>query len=168
MRTQEVQKRQLAVLIGACSEGLEIARAITLQLRGAARVGIWTGGAPVLIRSEMDSLTEILATTDFAILVHSWGELLIRDPGRERRRMPKKRGETPVRNVLFGPEFLMKHLSPSRIFVVYDDAFPPRVTIESISVTVTWFDGFSNEGLVSAVGPVCSMIRQEMRKIGPR
>ncbi|MCP5114836.1 MAG: hypothetical protein GY953_28740 [bacterium] len=158
MLHQEVQKRKPAVLIGTFSEGVEVARAIQLQLRGTARLRIWTQDMPVLKQAELESLTEILVMADFAILVHSGPEIIIdRNPGHEAARD----------KTLFEPDLFIRHLGSSRVFIVYDDSFPPRMTGGSIGVTIAFFDESSGEGLVSAVGPACSVVRRRMREAGP-
>jgi len=147
-----------STFIGSSREGVEVARAIELQLQHDAEVTLWTEGVFGLGEPALESLLNALERFDFAILVLSADDLMVT---RDERLLG------PRDNVLFELGLFMGRLGRPRTFVVSSSTPPVRLPSDLAGVTVATYNGSrSDSNLVAAVGPACTLIRNAMRDLG--
>jgi len=144
-----------SIFIGSSSEGLEVAQAIQFQLKSDANVTVWNEGLFGLSQNYLQVLTDAVDTFDFAILVFRAEDKII------------SRGVTSTAargNVIFELGLFMGRLGPTRTFVVYDNHHKPDVISDLAGISFASYDGSKSDDILSAVGPACFLIRQEIIK----
>jgi predicted nucleotide-binding protein len=148
------------IFVGSSKEGLEIARAIQLELEHDAEVVIWSQGVFGLSRGTLESLVEEAGAFDFAILVLTPDD------------MTTKRGKTanaPRDNVLLELGLFIGRLGRERTYAMYcrDD----EIDLPSDLAGVTPAD-FARPSapkyLQASVGSACSKIRRSIADLGVR
>src|SRR5437016_4747571 len=141
-----------ALFLGSSSEGLAIARAIRTQLQHDSEVTVWNEGAFPLGQTTLESLVNALDRFDFAVLVLTPDDTVIR---RESEHL------APRDNLLFELGLFMGRLGRSRTFVVSESSPRMKLPSDLAGVTVARFSPQrEDQNLVAAVGPACDQIRQ--------
>lgn len=146
-----------SVFIGSSKAGLNIARAIQYQLKDDARVSIWNEGLFGLTYGTLETLVNSLERFDFAILVLTPDDLLLRAGAP---------AQVARDNVMFELGLFMGHLGRARTFVVSS----PEVKLPSdlAGVTVAPCEQLASSGSdqISALGPACLLIREALLDLG--
>lgn len=146
-----------SVFIGSSSEGLEVARAVEYQLQKDAEITIWNEGFFSLGHGYLETLVNALERFDFAILVLTPDDFIV---SRE------VESYVPRDNVMFELGLFMGHLGRSRTFIVYDTRAKIKLPSDLAGVTTASFDGErSDNNLIAAVSPVCTMIRNTIKDL---
>jgi len=148
-----------SVFIGSSTEGLETARAVQLELDRDAEVEIWSQGVFGLSEGTLASLVAALDRFDFAILVLSADDMVV------------KRGEeaaAPRDNVLFELGLFMGGLGVNRVFLLYDRSNTPSLPSDLAGVTPATFEPHSSGNLQAALGAPTTLIRNSLSKLGLR
>jgi hypothetical protein len=141
------------------SEGLEVAQAIQYQLRNDAEVVLWNEGVFALSHGYLETLLNTVKQFDYGVFVLRSDDTLV-SRGSE--------SGTTRGNVLFELGMFYGHLGRSRTFAVYDSTARPGVISDLHGVSFAPYDGSRTSDIVSAVGPACFSIRQELKNWGPR
>lgn len=102
--------RKPRVFIGSSSEGSHVARALRDQLQGVADCRVWSDGVFLLSKGTMESLEKELRAIDFAVLVATPDDRLIK-----RRKQTLSMRD----NVLFELGFFMGALGRNRTFLLH-------------------------------------------------
>lgn len=147
------------IFVGSSSEGLEIARAIQYQLQNDADIVLWNEGVFSLSHGYLETLVNTLNQFDYGIFVLRSEDTLV-SRGTESR--------TSRGNVLFEMGMYFGHLGRSRTFAVYDSYARPAIVSDLHGVSFAPYDGSRSSDILSAVGPACFSIRQELKKWGGR
>jgi hypothetical protein len=143
------------VFIGSSQEGLEIAQALQYQLKHDANVTLWSEGIFELTHSYLESLLKTTDEFDYAILVFRADD----EVSSRGTTSPIARG-----NVIFELGLFLGSLGCDRTFVVYDTHRKPEVISDLEGVTFAPFDSSTGTDILSAVGPACFLIRQQLKK----
>jgi hypothetical protein len=147
-----------SIFIGSSSEGLKAAQAIEFQLHQDAEVTIWNEGFFGLGSGTLETLVNSLERFDFAILVLTPDDLVIS------REISSQR---PRDNVMFELGLFMGRLGRSRTYIICNSAGSLKLPSDLAGVTITTYDGNrSDENLIAAVGPACTLIRNMIRDLG--
>lgn len=146
-----------SVFVGSSGEGLEMARALAVQLADDAELTVWNEGVFQPGLGTLESLVNALDQFDFAALILTPDDLVT------------SRAEemlSPRDNVMFELGLFMGRLGRSRTFALASRA---RLKLPSdlAGVTLLTFDsGRSDGNLVAALGPAAFRIRQAVRDLG--
>lgn len=147
-----------SVFVGSSREGLEIARAVQYQLREDALVSVWNEGVFGLGHGNLESLVGMLERFDFAVLVITPDDVVVRR---------EETIQSPRDNVMFELGLFMGRLGRNRTFGICSDS--PGLTLPSdlAGVTLARFNvANAGEDVTAALGPACFQIRQAIRELG--
>ena len=152
-------KQRPRVFVGSSSEGLNIAKAIQLELDQSCEVEVWHQGVFGLSQGTLESLTLSLRRFDFAVFVLTADDLIT------------MRGETKPSardNVIFELGFFLGALGRERTFMVYDRTQPPDLPSDLDGVTAATFEPHRSGNLAAAVGAPCTKIQSQIENVGLR
>jgi hypothetical protein len=147
------------IFVGSSSEGLDVARAIQHQLADAAEVVLWNEGVFSLSHGYLETLVDTVKQFDYGIFVLRSDDTLV-SRGSEHG--------TTRGNVLFELGLFYGHLGRTRTFAVYDASAKPDVISDLHGVTFAPYPGAAQGNILTAIGPACFAIRQELQKWGQR
>lgn len=146
------------IFIGSSKEGREIARAIQYQLREDAECAIWDEGVFGLGLGTMEALVHSLHTFQFAIFVLSQDDLTTsRDITQP----------SPRDNVLLEIGLFIGRIGRTRTFITFDKSRPVKLPSDLAGVTLATYDDPVNYDYISALGPACTRIRNEIKHPSP-
>lgn len=148
-----------AIFVGSSGEGLGIAQAVQVLLDPHAEVELWTQGVFGLSQGTLESLVLALQRFDFAVLVLTADDLLI------------KRGVTAPAardNVLFELGLFVGGLGRDRTFMIYNRAQRPDLPTDLAGITAATFEPHSSGNAVAALGAACYQIQERVSKLGLR
>jgi CAP12/Pycsar effector protein, TIR domain len=143
------------VFVGSSKEGLEVARAVQVQLSDVGEPDVWNEGVFGLTSGTLESLVQALDTFEFALLVLSRDDLtvshgLAQNSARD--------------NVLIELGLFIGRLGRGRTFVLYAKDSGVKIPSDLAGVTLAEFSMPADPNrLESAVGPACYRIRQAIR-----
>jgi len=146
-----------ALFIGSSSQGLDVARAVEVNLKDDAEVTVWCSGVFGLSHGTLQSLVAALDRFDFAILILTPDDVVSsRDVS----------SQAPRDNVLFELGLFMGRLGPTRTFVVCSDA-AMKLPSDLAGVTLAHYDSrrIASEPK-AAMSPACFDVRQSIRSLG--
>src|SRR5271155_2507203 len=145
------------IFIGSSREGLEIAQAVQLSLKGVAECIVWNQGAFQLGKAILDNFYGFLDEFDLALFVATPDDVThMRD-----------KAFTSVRdNVLFEFGLFMGGLGKERVILItpdhHDDLHLPS---DLSGMVTTFYEASRGEEVLAAVNPACFQIRQHIRKV---
>lgn len=146
------------VFIASSVEGLSVAYHIQTNLAHDCDCTVWPQGVFQLSTSPLDSLTEQLDRSDFAIFVFTPEDEI------------KMRGnfERTVRdNVLFELGLFCGRLGKLRCFIVSPDAPEMHIPSDLIGLSpATYSSTRAVDEMAATLGPACHQIRLAMKKLG--
>lgn len=148
-----------SVFVGSSSEGLKIAQSVQVLLDPHAEVELWTQGVFGLSQGTLESLVLALQRFDFAVLVLSADDLLVR------------RGESlsvARDNVLFELGLFVGGLGRDRTFMIFNRAERPDLPSDLAGITAATFEPQSSGNLVAALGAACYQVQERIEKLGLR
>lgn len=147
-----------SLFIGSSKEGLDVARAIEVNLQHDAEVTLWNGGVFGLNVGTLEGLVNALDRFDFAILVITPDDVVVsRDVT----------SQAPRDNVMFELGLFMGRLGRGRTFAVCSNSPDMKLPTDLAGVTLAQFDASrSDRNLIAALSPACTMIRQSIRDLG--
>ena len=152
-------RKRPRVFIASSSEGLEIAKAIQLELDRDCEVEVWSQGLFSLSVSVLDSLISSLDTHDFAIIVVTPDDLV------ETR---NRKHEAPRDNVIFELGLFMGAIGRSRTYIIHDRTKPLKLPSDLDGITKASFEPHSSGNLQAALGAPCTEVKNNISRIGPR
>jgi predicted nucleotide-binding protein len=145
------------MFIGSSVEGRRIAEALQLNLEYDLDCTVWHQGVFVLSRGTLESLVEIASAFDFAALILTPDDVVVKR-GRERR--------TGRDNVVFELGLFMGALGRDRTFLVHSRDTPIDLPTDLAGVTAATFA--ERIDLTAALGPVATQLRQHIDRMGLR
>jgi hypothetical protein len=146
-----------SVFVGSSTEGLEVARAIKVQLDDDADLELWNEGVFALGQGTLESMTQALSRFDFAILVLTPDDsITVRGTEHGSARD----------NVLIEVGLFIGRLGRERTFLVLckDENF--KIPSELAGITFAAFSKPNDDNLIRAVGSACVKIRNAIRAQG--
>ncbi|WP_082605542.1 TIR domain-containing protein [Curvibacter sp. PAE-UM] len=145
--------------IGSSVEGLNIAYAVQQNLLYDAEITVWSQGVFQLTAGAVDSLIDILNTSDFGIFIFTPDDIAT-----------IRKASTPVvrDNVLFELGLFLGKLGRDRaFFLIPDNITDLHLPTDLLGITPGKYEGSrSDTNLQAATGPVCNQIRNQIKKIG--
>lgn len=157
MKRNDENMRKPNLFIGSSVEGLEVARAIELQLEDDAEVTLWKNGVFGLGEGTLESLVESLDQFDFAILALTPDDLITS------RRVSF---QSPRDNVLLELGLFMGHLGRKRTFVIHAREQTLKLPSDLAGVTLLSYAPRQDHNLTAAVSPACTKIRNKISEMG--
>lgn len=145
------------MFLGSSTEGLEVARAIEVQLERVVEITVWSDGIFGLGRGTLESLVLSLEQFDFAILVLTPDDMVI---SREIT------SSSPRDNVLLELGLFIGHLGRERTFIVYNRDKSIKLPSDLAGVTMADFGDRQDGNLIAALGPTCTRIRYAINSLG--
>jgi hypothetical protein len=143
------------VFIGSSSEGLDVARALQINLDNEAEAVISSDRVFAVGEYSLETLLRELDRVDFAILVLTPDDLVSQRGGA---------ATSPRDNVIFELGLFMGRLGRLRTFVVMEDEDSSvRLPSDLAGVTVSRFRRLDSGNLLAALGPVSFHIREHIR-----
>ncbi|MBB4440784.1 MULTISPECIES: TIR domain-containing protein [Rhizobium] len=145
------------VFVGSSREGLEVAEAIHVNLSRVAECRLWTH-AFKLSGSTLNELMRSLRDSDFGIFVFSPDDVTT---------MRNEVGKTVRDNVLFELGLFIGRLGPERcFFLIPEGSSDLRLPSDLAGITPGYYEsGRADGNLISALGPVCTLIKQQMNEL---
>lgn len=153
-----LQKRP-HVFVGSSAEGLEVAKAVQLDLQHTAECQVWSQGIFGLGGGTLESLVNELGRFDFAILILTPDDLV------------SSRGTShpvPRDNVLLELGMFIGKLGRNRTFILVDGSANLKLPSDLAGVTVAPYYPPESGTMQSAVGPACTSIDSVIKKLGCR
>jgi hypothetical protein len=147
------------VFIGSSAEGLDIARALQVNLDFNAEVILWSQGVFGLSEGGLESLVEKADMFDYAILVLTSDDLI------ESREMTT---QSPRDNVIFELGLFMGTLGRLRTFIVYDRTADLKLPSDLAGVTPATYAPPTAGTLQSALGAPSTQILSAIQARGKR
>lgn len=143
-----------SLFIGSSTEGLDIAKAVELNLANEADIQVWSDGAFQLGQGTLEGLIELLDQFDFAIMVISPDDLL------ESR---EQNYNSPRDNVLFELGLFMGRIGRERTFILHEDNPSLKLPSDLAGITRVAYRTRDDKPQIS---PACTRIAQAIRKLG--
>ena len=148
------------VFIGSSVESLEIAYELQENLEFYAEVTVWTQGIFELSKYTLDSLLDVVDSSDFGIFIFSPDDIsIIRD----------KEKNTVRDNVIFELGLFVGKLGKERAFIVMPRSCEDNLALPTdlIGITPALFDQDRQDGnMQAALGPASSKINKAIKKQG--
>lgn len=148
-----------SVFIGSSTEGLDVAKAIQVNLDHGCEVVLWSQGVFGLSTGTLDSLVSALDTFDFAVIVVTPDDLVT------------SRGDTknaPRDNVLLELGMFIGAIGRSRTFIVYDRTADLKLPSDLAGVTPATYQPHSSNNLPAALGAATTLIQNAISASGRR
>jgi hypothetical protein len=147
-----------SVFVGSSSEGLEVARAIQVQLADVSQAELWNESVLALSYGTLESLVQASDRFDFAVLVLTGDDLIVsRDVQQNAARD----------NVLIEFGLFTGSLGRERTFLLCCKDDNIKIPSNLAGMTFETFSRPSDDSkLITAVGPACVKIRTLIRKKG--
>jgi predicted nucleotide-binding protein len=149
------------VFIGSAAENLAIPRAIQTGISYDPLIPqVWTDGVFRASRVPIESLATAVRNSDFAVLAFSPDDKVYsRDA----------ESDAPRDNVVFELGLFMGALTRDRVFIVKPRKVDIKMPSDLLGVTAMEYDADGTpDTLAARLGPVCSAIRDEVRRLGPK
>lgn len=148
------------LFVGSSNEGLEVARAVEFQLSDTTEVTIWKDGPFGLNSGNLEALVRASDQYDFAVLVLTPDDLVT---SRE------VTSQAPRDNVMFELGLFMGRLGRDRCFAMSAESSGMKLPSDLAGVTIARYQNDRRDGnWVSAVSPACTLIRNEIARLGRR
>jgi hypothetical protein len=148
-----------AVFVGSSTEGSPIAEALQVLLDRECEVELWSQGIFGLSHGTLESLVLALDRFDFAVLVLTPDDMLIRR-GAEK---------TVARdNVIFELGLFVGGLGRERTFMVYDRLAKPDLPSDLAGVTAATFEPHASGNHLAALGAASTLIKRRIEALGLR
>ena len=148
------------LFIGSSVEGLSVARSIQSAFsHDSVVVEVWTDDIFQASKYTIESLTEAVENSDFAVLVISPDDKV------------KSRGETsdgPRDNVIFELGLFMGSLGRDRVFFVKEQKSDLKIPTDLLGITPLEYKPGKESDLPSRVAPICSELRKTIKEKGAR
>lgn len=154
--TSKEQQRP-ALFIGSSKEGLDLARAVQLNLDHEAEIILWSQGVFGLSEGTLESLVTSFKRFDFAVLILTADDLIL---SRENEQ------PSPRDNVVFELGLFMGALGRERCFIVYDRTKKLKLPSDIAGVTAATFQPHEAGTLQSALGAPSTQILTSVRSLG--
>jgi hypothetical protein len=148
-----------AVFVGSSTEGSPIAEALQVLLDRECEVELWSQGVFGLTQGNLESLVLALERFDFAVLVLTPDDLLIRRGAHQ----PVARD-----NVVFELGLFVGGLGRERTFMLYDRTAAPDLPSDLAGVTAATFEPHSSGNYVAALGAPSTLIKRRVETLGLR
>ena len=151
---------QPILFLGCSAEALEIAQGIQLGLQHAkVEVRIWTDGIFGPSNVTIDALMEQVDLADFAAFVIAPDDRVV---------SRHKQAEAPRDNVVFELGMFMGRLERRRVYLVKDKDEDVKIPTDLLGVTPINYVKNASGNVAAMVGPVCTQLRTEIKKLGVR
>ena len=145
------------LFVGSSTEGLEVARAIAVQLEHDAEVTVWNEGIFGLGQGTLESLVKALDEFDYAVLVLTPDDMLV---SRETAT------QSPRDNVLLELGLFIGRLGRERTFIVFNRDKDLKLPTDLAGVSMADYGNREDNNLVAALGPGCTKIRYAIQSHG--
>ncbi len=152
-----VNRSRPSLFVGSSTEGTRVAEALQVLLDRDCQVELWSQGVFELTRGNLESLVLALDRFDFAILVLSADDLVVR------------RGAEKLvarDNAIFELGLFIGRLGRERTFIVYDRTKPPDLPSDLAGVTAATFQLHETGNLVAALGAAATLIKSRIEAMG--
>lgn len=147
------------IFVGSSTEGLNVARAIQINLRDAAEVVVWDQGPFALSKTYIESLEELLHQADFAVFVFTADDISIA------RNRPSY---APRDNVLIEAGLFMGRKGRERTFLVCEGGVDIKVPSDLDGVALATYQASDRTDAEAWVGPASTQIRRAMESAQKR
>ncbi len=153
-----MQKKRPSIFIGSSSEGLEVAKAIQLNLDHQCEVVLWSQGVFGLSGGTLETLVAKANDFDFAVLVVTADDMI------ESR---KEVSKSPRDNVLIELGLFLGSIGRSRTFIVFDRSKEIKLPSDLAGITLADYQPHDSGNLAAAVGAACTKIGTNVAELGP-
>ena len=148
-----------SVFVGSSTEGLDIARAVQVQLDHDCQVEVWTDGLFTPGKTVFGALSHAISRFDFAVLVVTPDDVTLT---REQER------NTTRDNVVFELGLFLGALGQDRVFMLRDRTKPIDLPSDLVGVISADYQPHDTGNAEAAVGAACTRIRQQIQQLGVR
>lgn len=144
------------IFVGSSTEGLNVARAIQVNLRDVSEVVVWDQGPFALSKTYIESLEEQLSHADFAVFVLTADDIVF---------ARNRSSNAPRDNVLIETGLFMGRKGRGRTFLVCEGGADIKVPSDLEGVALATYQASDRTGPEAWVGPACTQIRRAMESI---
>lgn len=150
--------RKPRLFIASSAESLSIADAVNVNLDHDFEVTIWKNGTFKLSSNTIDDLISKSSSVDFALFIFSLDDIVT----------IREKTEHVVRdNVLFELGLFVGAIGKERSFILKPRNVEMHLPTDLLGLTLADFDGNRSDGdLVSATNRACSLIKNEVERLG--
>ena len=148
-----------SVFVGSSTEGLDIARAVQVQLDYDCQVEVWTDGLFTPGKTVFGALIHSISRFDFAVLVVTPEDVTLT---RDRQR------NTARDNVVFELGLFLGALGQDRVFMLRDRTKPIDLPSDLVGVIAAEYQPHETGNIEAAVGAPCTRMRQQIKQLGVR
>jgi len=148
-----------SVFVGSSTEGLDIARAVQVQLDHDCQVEVWTDGLFTPGKTVFGALIHAISRFDFAVLVVTPDDVTL---------TRKQERNTTRDNVVFELGLFLGALGQDRVFMLRDRTKPIDLPSDLVGVISADYQPHDTGNAEAAVGAACTRIRQQIRQLGVR
>lgn len=145
------------LFIGSSSEGLDVARAVEVQLERDAEVTVWSDGVFGLGRGTLESLVLSLDKFDFAVLVLTPDDMTV---SRE------VSSQSPRDNILLELGLFIGRLGRERTFIIYNRDRRLKLPSDLAGVSMADFGDREDDNLIASLGAACTKIKYQIKSLG--
>ena len=156
---RSIEVNRPKVFVGSSTEGLSIAEAIQYNLDHACEAALWSQGVFGLGEGTLEALVRAAAGFDFAVLVLTPDDLVMKRD---------KRGQQPRDNVLFELGLFMGKLGRNRTFIVHERTRSLDLPTDLAGITPATFARRADNNMQAALGAVCTKLKSEMMAAKPQ
>jgi len=142
------------IFIGSSREGIEIARAIQLNLQDVGQVIVWENDVFRLSDYTSQSLERELSRANYGIFVLSPDDIAT---------VRGKRSKAPRDNVIFETGLFIGRLGLSKTFLVHPDRPNIKIPTDLLGVTTAQYRSDMLDNYSAALGPACTKIRTKVK-----
>lgn len=149
------------LFIASSSEHLDVAYAVQEELERELEVTVWSQGVFELSRYTLESLEEIVRSTDFAMFVFAPDDM-IRIRGVDHQAVRD--------NVVFELGLFLGALGRERCFVIMPSGSPDlKLPSDLLGLTTGYYDpNRQDANLRAALGPACNKVRSAARAVSTK
>lgn len=146
------------IFVGSSVEGLSVAYAVQQNLAHDAETTVWDQGVFELSKTTIESLGNILDSTDFGIFVFSPDDVTV---------MRGKESFSIRDNVLFELGLFIGKLSRDRVFFIIPEKNDLHIPTDLLGVIPGKYDpNREDKSFQAATGPACNQIRHQIKRLG--
>jgi predicted nucleotide-binding protein len=143
------------IFIGSSSEGLDIAKAIQVNLDRIAEVTVWSDNVFQLSASNYDSLERVLDNSDWGIFILTPDDVV---------RSRSKQKASPRDNVIFELGLFAGRLGLSKTFIVHSREMDLKIPSDLLGIITATYERHKSENLIASVGAVCTQINMKIEE----
>jgi hypothetical protein len=147
-----------SIFIASSVESLDVANALSYQLRPDAFVTVWTEGVFSPGKAILETLTDVANQSDFAIIILSPDDLT----------EPHNSSKKTKDNLFFELGFLIGRLGRSRTFLITEKSPNLGLPTDISTIDIAHFETPFTQNISNSINSITQLIKKAIADLGPR